>query len=649
MTVANNDSPETNKKPMTKYFNPTDSLRRTDVIDFDDPAIAELAKQFKDESENDTDLVCRTYEFVRDQIAHSADIHGKVVTCKASEVLEAKEGTCFSKSHLLAALLRANGVHAAFCYQRIRMGDTSDSPFVLHGLNVVCLREHRRWIRLDARGNTDGINAQFSIEEEKIAYTPRTDLGERSYPSKPNPAPSVIELLQRCETLEELWENLPQGLPELEPPEEMILAAQHGDPESAYQLGKSYLNDLLDYEQAFHWMNRAVELGSDDAIDGLGVCYLSGIGVEQNDEKAAELFQKAKEKNVIKGFFNLGQCYYFGCGVKKNVKKAIQLLQHAADAGLPDAVDLLASIYLNDESWRNRKKAFQYLLSAQSTHDPDILYQLAVCYQNGYGTKRNDAEAVRVLQLVYSPDMTYLLGWCYLHGRGVEKDVKRANELFCVAATAGCGSAQYEWGCSLQSGRGTDKNQEKGVQWLVLAAEQDYPWDREAEKSWRFVHFAMCCLCCWWIAIPVLGAKFAMDFVQKLNAGQVSAKEISMGISYIFLLTGPITYWLGIFCSLRLARWGCVLMLISGIEFTLEMGRSWVGQPGAMTFNDIFPVLFLLAAPAAGAIGGCVLTAKRTYWLELKRNKREISFRFPILLCCGVYIVSLLVRWVLAL
>ena len=77
--------------------NITDYLRRTDIIDFDDSGIAELAGHFRIASDSETELIRRTYEFVRDEIFHSADIDGQVVTCKASDVLDKKEGICFAK------------------------------------------------------------------------------------------------------------------------------------------------------------------------------------------------------------------------------------------------------------------------------------------------------------------------------------------------------------------------------------------------------------------------------------------------------------------------------------------------------------------------------------------------------------------------
>ena len=47
----------------------------------------------------------RTFTWVRDEIQHSVDFRRDEVTCRASDVLAARTGFCYSKSHLLAALL----------------------------------------------------------------------------------------------------------------------------------------------------------------------------------------------------------------------------------------------------------------------------------------------------------------------------------------------------------------------------------------------------------------------------------------------------------------------------------------------------------------------------------------------------------------
>ena len=90
------------------------------------------------------------------------------VTCRASDVLHHKTGYCYAKSHLLAALLRANGIPAGLCYQRLSLDETG-TPYCLHGLNAVHLPEVG-WYRMDARGNRSGVNAQFTPPQEQLAF-----------------------------------------------------------------------------------------------------------------------------------------------------------------------------------------------------------------------------------------------------------------------------------------------------------------------------------------------------------------------------------------------------------------------------------------------------------------------------------------------
>lgn len=81
--------------------------------------------------------ILNSYEFVRDAISHSGDVAGRAVTCAASDVLQAREGLCYAKSHLLAALLRSNGIPAGFCYQALRSSDGSESSTT--GVSMVAM------------------------------------------------------------------------------------------------------------------------------------------------------------------------------------------------------------------------------------------------------------------------------------------------------------------------------------------------------------------------------------------------------------------------------------------------------------------------------------------------------------------------------
>ena len=156
-------------------------LEASELIDHAHPAIAVWAAAREAGGRSDVDIAWEAFEFVRDGIAHSWDIQSDRVTVKASEVLEHREGICYAKSHLLAALLRRQSIPAGVCYQRLTLGDTPDTGYCIHALNTVYLPSLGRWIRLDARGNKPGVDAQFSLDAEQLAFAVRLDMGECDY------------------------------------------------------------------------------------------------------------------------------------------------------------------------------------------------------------------------------------------------------------------------------------------------------------------------------------------------------------------------------------------------------------------------------------------------------------------------------------
>jgi transglutaminase-like putative cysteine protease len=176
-------------------------------IDADHPDIASKAAELATGCATEEDIARNCFLFVRDQIKHSWDFKLNPVTCRASDVLKHGTGYCYAKSHLLAALLRKNGIPAGLCYQRLSVG-TEGPPYCLHGLNAVYLKNHG-WYRIDARGNKPGIDAQFMPPTEKLAF-PIREGSERDLPEIwAEPLPQVIEALTACTSVQQVAENLP--------------------------------------------------------------------------------------------------------------------------------------------------------------------------------------------------------------------------------------------------------------------------------------------------------------------------------------------------------------------------------------------------------------------------------------------------------
>jgi transglutaminase-like putative cysteine protease len=144
-------------------------LANSDYIDWQQPIILKQAQLLARNQANLLDIAQACFEFVRDEIKHSSDYQLNPVTCKASDVLKYQTGFCYAKSHLLAALLRANQIPAGLCYQRLLIDDTAESAYCLHGLNAIYL-ENYGWYRVDARGNKTGVNAQFCPPREQLAF-----------------------------------------------------------------------------------------------------------------------------------------------------------------------------------------------------------------------------------------------------------------------------------------------------------------------------------------------------------------------------------------------------------------------------------------------------------------------------------------------
>jgi hypothetical protein len=186
--------------PMRAY------LEASRHIDFDHPAVASRAEQLASDCNSQEQVAHRCFEFVRDEIKHSGDYRLNPITCRASDVLLHGTGYCYAKSHLLAALLRANGIPAGMCYQRLSMD--REGRYCLHGLNAVHLEGHG-WYRVDARGNKPGVDAAFCPPLERLAF-PIIDAQERDFPEIwAEPLALVVEALTSHLTLETLADHFP--------------------------------------------------------------------------------------------------------------------------------------------------------------------------------------------------------------------------------------------------------------------------------------------------------------------------------------------------------------------------------------------------------------------------------------------------------
>ena len=182
-------------------------LQPDDVIDFQHPAVRRRAEVLRARDGDPVETARACFEWVRDAIKHSVDYRMSPVTCSASEVLEAGTGYCYAKAHLLAALLRANGIPAGLVYQRLSIG-TGGPPYCTHGLNAVYLPGHG-WYRIDARGNRPGVDAQFTPPVERLAFTLQDSEEYLFEEIHATPLPAIVKALRRWKTWDAFYARLP--------------------------------------------------------------------------------------------------------------------------------------------------------------------------------------------------------------------------------------------------------------------------------------------------------------------------------------------------------------------------------------------------------------------------------------------------------
>lgn len=180
-------------------------LASTRYIDWQNPRVLQKARELASQVSEPQEIAVLCFKFVRDEIRHSGDFQINPVTVSAAEVLEHRTGFCYAKSHLLAALLRANGIPASLCYQRLALGS---DRFCLHGLNAVFLQQFG-WCRLDPRGNNAEVFSSFMPPHENLAFS-ASGLGEiDSKTLYAEPLVSVIETLTAADSVQQVIQRLP--------------------------------------------------------------------------------------------------------------------------------------------------------------------------------------------------------------------------------------------------------------------------------------------------------------------------------------------------------------------------------------------------------------------------------------------------------
>ncbi|ORE06735.1 HCP-like protein [Rhizopus microsporus var. microsporus] len=149
-------------------------------------------------------------------------------------------------------------------------------------------------------------------------------------------------------------------------------------------------------------------------------------------EKATSLFRVAAEKDNPLGMFLYGVSLRHGWGCKKNEHLAFQYLQKAAEHAVEDLTNITNAVSA----------------SASKGELVMAIYELGVSFKHGWGCKKNKESAAYFFKIAADlgdPDAQNDIAHCYNQGIGVKKDLYMAAKYYRKADKQGQGIMGNSW------------------------------------------------------------------------------------------------------------------------------------------------------------------------------------------------------------
>lgn len=160
-----------------------------------------------------------------------------------------------------------------------------------------------------------------------------------------------------------------------------------------YRLGSMNMTGtgtMVNMELAEVYFQKAAELGSVDALYGLGKLYLKPEFPDHDPAKAVAYLEQAAAKDHAFAQYQLGKVLCQGKLVEKDVARGLPILEELAQSGMSHAAYIAGKVYLREDGWKDIKKAILHFEKAEKDGNSYAEYQLGKIYYfgNGVGADR---------------------------------------------------------------------------------------------------------------------------------------------------------------------------------------------------------------------------------------------------------------------
>ena len=124
--------------------------------------------------------------------------------------------------------------------------------------------------------------------------------------------------------------------------------------------------------------------------------YSNGIGVEKDEEKAFEWYEKSAKQNFAPAQLALAEKYFYGRGVEKDEEKAFEWCEKSAKQNFAPAQFYLAWMYSNGIGVeKDEEKAFEWCEKSAKQNFAFAQKNLAEMYSNGRGVEKDEEKAFK--------------------------------------------------------------------------------------------------------------------------------------------------------------------------------------------------------------------------------------------------------------
>ena len=200
----------------------------------------------------------------------------------------------------------------------------------------------------------------------------------------------------------------------------LLQAVKYNHPEAVTAYARAHFGNWLveeDEDKAFKLLQKAHILGDEWGTELLAQCFAWGDGTKENPSKAFKLRLELTEDYSIENCGDLGRHYLDGDGVLKDTDEGLRLVKKAMKLGngksYYDMSNYLVSLTHEDHLSKTdvkkiKKKRFNILKKSMELEEPFTLalLQLADCYLYGNGTKQNFKKAQEIYLLIRDSDQS---------------------------------------------------------------------------------------------------------------------------------------------------------------------------------------------------------------------------------------------------